>query len=109
MDICMTAHPARAAVAPEPILLRESVGPISVLTLNRPAARNSLSEAMIAELHAALNELRDDASVRAVVIAATGSSFSAGRDRKELPARLADPDRGRAYFAQTMNACSGMM
>ena len=51
--------PAQAAVAtsPPPILLRETVGPIAVLTLNRPAARNSLSEALIAELHAALNEI----------------------------------------------------
>src|SRR3954462_1965344 len=105
----MTAQPARATVAPEPILLRESVGPVAVLTLNRPAARNSLSEAMIAGLHAALNELRDDAGVRAVVIAASGTPFSAGHDMKELTARRCDPDRGRAYFAQTMNACSAMM
>ncbi|MEA2896078.1 MAG: hypothetical protein QOJ84_1693 [Bradyrhizobium sp.] len=105
----MTAQPARAAAPPEPVLLRESVGPINVLTLNRPAARNSLSEAMIAELHGALNELRDDAGVRAVVIAASGSAFSAGHDMKELTARRADADRGRAYFAQTMNACSAMM
>jgi enoyl-CoA hydratase/carnithine racemase len=105
----MTAQPARAAVAPEPILLREMAGPIAVLTLNRPAARNSLSEAMIAELHAALDEFRDDAKVRAVVIAANGTAFCAGHDMKELTARRADPDRGRAYFAQTMNACSAMM
>jgi enoyl-CoA hydratase/carnithine racemase len=105
----MTAQPARAAVAPEPILLRECVGAVTVLTLNRPEARNSLSEAMIAGLHAALNELRDDAKVRAVVIAANGTAFSAGHDMKELTARRADPDRGRAYFAQVMNACSAMM
>ena len=105
----MTAQPARAVVAPEPILLRENVGPIAVLTLNRPAARNSLSEAMIAELHAALNEVRDDAGVRAVVIAASGTAFSAGHDMKELTARRADADRGRAYFAQMMAACSAMM
>ena len=96
----MTAQPARTVVAPDPILLRESVGGIAVLTLNRPAARNSLSEAMIAELHAALDEFRDDADVRAVVIAASGTAFSAGHDMKEFTARRADPDRGRAYFAQ---------
>jgi enoyl-CoA hydratase/carnithine racemase len=105
----MTALPARTVIAPEPILLRENVGSIAVLTLNRPAARNSLSETMIAGLHAALNELRDDASVRAVVIAANGSAYSAGHDMKELTARRADADRGRAYFAQMMAACSAMM
>jgi enoyl-CoA hydratase/carnithine racemase len=105
----MTAQPARAVAAPEPILLRELVGSISVLTLNRPAARNSLSEGMIAELHAALNDIHDDVAVRAVVIAANGTAYSAGHDMKELTARRADPDRGRAYFAQMMNACSAMM
>src|SRR3954470_10878220 len=105
----MTAQPARAVAAPEPILLRENAGPIAVLTLNRPAARNSLSEAMIAELHAALSELRDDARVRAVVIAANGTAFSAGHDMKELTARRTDPDRGRAYFAHMMSICSAMM
>jgi enoyl-CoA hydratase/carnithine racemase len=105
----MTAQPARAVVAPEPILLREMVGSIAVLTLNRPAARNSLSEGMIAELHAALKEFRDDKNVRAVVIAANGTAYSAGHDMKELTARRADADRGRAYFAQMMSACSAMM
>ena len=50
----MTAQPARAAAPQPPILLRETLGGIAVLTLNRPGARNSLSEGLIAELHAAL-------------------------------------------------------
>src|SRR3954471_2729513 len=98
-----------ANATPTSIVLREMVGSIAVLTLNRPAARNSLSEAMIAELHAALEGFRDDAGVRAVVIAANGTAFSAGHDMKELTARRADADRGRAYFAQMMAACSAMM
>src|SRR3954451_14397010 len=53
-DIYMNAQTARASAPPGPILLREMGGSVAVLTLNRPAARNSLSEAMIAELHAAL-------------------------------------------------------
>jgi len=105
----MTSQTARAATPPSPVLLRETVGSIAVLTLNRPAARNSLSEGLIAELHAALRELHDDAKVRAVVIAASGSAFSAGHDMKELTARRADADRGRGYFAQIMSACSTMM
>jgi enoyl-CoA hydratase/carnithine racemase len=100
---------ARAAQPDQPVLLRENIGSIAVLTLNRPAARNSLSEGLIAELHAALNEIRDDKSVRGVVIAANGPAFSAGHDMKEMTARRSDPDRGRAYFAQLMNACSAMM
>jgi enoyl-CoA hydratase/carnithine racemase len=94
---------------PDPVLLRENVGGIAVLTLNRPASRNSLSEGMIAELHGALNEIHGDRRVRAVVIAASGTAFSAGHDMKELTARRTDADRGRAYFAKMMNACSAMM
>ena len=105
----MSTQAARASSPKPPILLREMVGPIAVLTLNRPAARNSLSEAMIAGLHAELDEIRDNKSIRGVVIAANGPAFSAGHDMKELTARRSDPDRGRAYFAKLMNACSAMM
>jgi enoyl-CoA hydratase/carnithine racemase len=105
----MTGQAARATTPQSPILLRETVGSIAVLTLNRSGARNSLSEGLIAELHAALDDIGGDAKVRAVVIAANGPAFSAGHDMKELTARRSDGDRGRAYFAQIMNACSAMM
>jgi enoyl-CoA hydratase/carnithine racemase len=105
----MKSQTARAVTPQSPILLRETVGSIAVLTLNRPEARNSLSEGLIADLHAALREIHDDAKVRAVVIAANGPAFSAGHDMKELTARRTDADRGRGYFAEMMNACSAMM
>jgi enoyl-CoA hydratase/carnithine racemase len=105
----MTGQVARSNTPQSPILLRETVGSIAVLTLNRPGARNSLSEGLIAELHAALDDIGGDAKMRAVVIAANGPAFSAGHDMKELTARRSDADRGRAYFAQIMNACSAMM
>ncbi|MCC8950253.1 enoyl-CoA hydratase [Bradyrhizobium sp. Arg62] len=106
----MSAQAARAeAPQHQPILLRETVGSIALLTLNRPGARNSLSEGLIAELHAALNDVGGDKRIRAVVLAANGPAFCAGHDLKELTARRSDADRGRAYFAQIMNACSAMM
>jgi enoyl-CoA hydratase/carnithine racemase len=105
----MTAKTARAQAPHDQVLLRETLGSICVLTLNRPEARNSLSESLIAELHSALKQIGDDADVRAVVIAANGPAFSAGHDMKELTARRTDADRGRGYFAGIMNACSAMM
>ncbi|MEY9494764.1 enoyl-CoA hydratase [Bradyrhizobium sp. 13971] len=106
----MSAQAARAeAPQHQPILLRETIGSIALLTLNRPGARNSLSEGLIAELHAALDEISGDKRIRAVVLAANGPAFCAGHDLKELTARRSDADRGRAYFAQIMNACSAMM
>jgi enoyl-CoA hydratase/carnithine racemase len=105
----MSAQTARAATPHQPVLLRETHGSIAVLTLNRPEARNSLSEGLIAEITAVLEEIHGDAGVRALVIAANGPAFSAGHDMKELTARRSDADRGRAYFAQIMTACSTMM
>ena len=105
----MKNQTARAAKPQEPVLLRENVGSIALLTLNRPDARNSLSEGLIAELTAALGEIHDDKAVRAVVIAAKGVAFSAGHDMKELTARRSDADRGRAFFAEIMTSSSKMM
>ena len=101
-------HKANAAALTEP-LLREADGPLAILTLNRPSARNALSEEMLASLHAAIDAISQDNSVRAVVIAANGPSFSAGHDVKEMTARRSDADGGRAYFHQIMTMCSNMM
>jgi len=108
----MSAQPATAAAAaasPSLILLREDHAGIAVLTLNRPQARNSLSEAMLEALGDALTAIAHERAVRAVVLAANGPAFSAGHDLKELNARRSDADRGRAYFKHIMALCSGVM
>jgi enoyl-CoA hydratase/carnithine racemase len=109
----MTPHsPVRArapAAASEPALLREDIGNIAVLTLNRPQARNSLSEAMLAALSRELETLTADKRIRAVVLAARGPAFSAGHDLKELTAHRADADGGRSYTRHIMERCSAVM
>lgn len=92
-----------------PILQRNVAGHVAVLTLNRAQQRNSLSEALIAALQSELDALSGDANVRAIVLAANGPAFSSGHDLKELSARRADPDQGKAYFADLMHACARMM
>jgi enoyl-CoA hydratase/carnithine racemase len=92
-----------------PALLREDRGQVAVLTLNRPETCNCLSEEMIAALYAAIVEIGSSDAVRAIVITGAGSAFSSGHDLKEMTAHRSDPDRGRAYFAKIMNACSQMM
>jgi enoyl-CoA hydratase/carnithine racemase len=101
---------ARAHAAPAaPVLLREDVSEIAVLTLNRPEARNSLSEGLIAALSHALAAIADDRSARVVVLAANGPAFCAGHDLKELTAHRSAADRGREHFRQVMDSCSAMM
>jgi enoyl-CoA hydratase/carnithine racemase len=95
--------------SPLPVLKRADADGIAVLTLNRPESRNPLSEALIAALSAELAAIAKDRTVRAVIIAAEGPAFSAGHDMKEMTARRADADRGRAYFADLMQRCSRMM
>ena len=97
------------AAANEPVVVREDVGNIAVLTLNRPQARNSLSEAMLAALSQELESLAADKRIRAVVLAAQGSAFSAGHDLKELTAHRADADGGRGYTRHIMERCSAVM
>jgi enoyl-CoA hydratase/carnithine racemase len=105
----MSAQAARASIEDTPLLLREMKGPIAVITFNRPAQRNTLSEQVIAALHATLDEIAGDKTIRALVIASQGPVFSSGHDLKQLTAHRGDADGGRAYFARTMNACSAMM
>jgi enoyl-CoA hydratase/carnithine racemase len=107
----MNARTATAAAAPPSslILLREDQDDIAILTLNRPQARNSLSEATLEALGDALTAIAHERSVRAVVLAANGPAFCAGHDLKELNAHRSDDDRGRAFFKHIMGLCSTVM
>lgn len=92
------------------ILLRDlDADGILRLTLNDPARRNALSEAMLTALGKALADAGADKRVRVVVLAANGPAFCAGHDLKELTAGRAGDDRGRAYFTRVMAQCSGVM
>ena len=92
-----------------PIVLREDHGAIAMLVLNRPEARNSLSQEMIDTLTSEIALVRDDKKVRALVIAANGPGFCAGHDMKQMTARRADSDKGRAFFQHMFKSCAAMM
>ena len=64
MSSAKAAVPAVAASASEPVLLREDISGIAILTLDRPAARNSLSEAMLEALGEALTVIAGDRAAR---------------------------------------------
>jgi enoyl-CoA hydratase/carnithine racemase len=104
--------PATAAAVnaplPAPVSRSDDAGVVT-LTLSRPAQRNSLSEAMMAALTAALGEVAADSSARAVVLVAEGPVYSAGHDLKEIQSHRSDPDRGRAYFEDVLKRCATLM
>lgn len=92
----------------EGILLSAQEEGVLRLTLNNPPA-NALSIALMEALMAALDQAEAERSVRVVVIAAAGKLFSAGHDLKEMNARRADEDGGRAFFEKTMRLCADLM
>jgi len=105
----MTARSTSPDSATSPILLRGDIDGIALLSLNRPRARNTLSEAMLDALHDEFTSIAKDDDVRAVIISHNGPAFCAGHDMKEMTAHRNDPDRGRGYFKALMERCSALM
>lgn len=97
------------ATTNEDILLRDERGRVAILTMNRPKARNSLSDALLAALHEAVDAIARDPDIGAVVLTGNGPAFCSGHDLKEMTGRRGDADRGQAAFEASMNQCAAMM
>lgn len=70
-------------VSTEPVLLSRE-GAVATITLNRPDRMNAVDRATLKALRAIVEELWDDASIRAVILTGAGEkSFCAGADLKE--------------------------
>lgn len=96
--------------ADAPLLLREDgEDGVTVLTLNRPVARNALSLQMLEALENALAGIGENRRVRCVVLAAAGPVFCAGHDLREMTAHRADADGGRGFFDRSMETCARVM
>lgn len=93
----------------EPILIREQLGKVARLTLNRSAALNALSDGMLAALSDALAAIAGDKATKVVVLRGAGRAFCAGHDLKEMQAARANADHGSAYFADLFARCSAVM
>lgn len=76
----------------EPLIklsIREST---ATLVLNRPDKCNALSREMLSQISQAFDDLHQEKRVRAVILTASGTVFSAGQDLKEMLADGAGPD-----------------
>jgi enoyl-CoA hydratase len=73
----------------EPNVLVERDGSVATVRLNRPKQLNALSGELMGALVAALQELDEDADIRAIVVAGDGRAFAAGADVAELAAGTA--------------------
>jgi enoyl-CoA hydratase/carnithine racemase len=88
----------------EPLVLRSDDGGVTTLTLNRPKQFNALSMEMLDALQAALDAIKDDPSVRVVVIGANGKAFCPGHDLKEMLA-----NRTRGFIGGLFDRCCEVM
>ena len=61
----------------------EKLGRIARLTLARPERANAINQTMLGEIGRALDEIEQDAGVRAVIVTGAGAAFSSGFDLKE--------------------------
>lgn len=73
-----------------PEVLVEKTGRTTVVTINRPEARNALTKSVLERLSSALDEAAQDANVRCVVLTGAGGHFCAGADLRRTIAE--DPD-----------------
>jgi enoyl-CoA hydratase/carnithine racemase len=73
-------------------------GAVLELTLNRPAKKNALTNAMYRALNVALHEAERDQGIGAVLIAGSGGVFSAGNDIGDFVASVSGGDMAGADF-----------
>ena len=68
----------------EPILLREDRDGVCTLTMNRPQQLNLLTAEMLTALQDAFDSIKNDKTVRVIVLAGAGKGFCAGHDLREI-------------------------
>jgi enoyl-CoA hydratase/carnithine racemase len=81
----------------------ETRGRVAVLSINRPARRNALGDALVARMRQVFHELDADDEVGAVVLTGQAPGFCAGSDLKELGAMSLD--EMCAHEARTASFC----
>ncbi|MFZ4538678.1 enoyl-CoA hydratase [Propionivibrio sp.] len=86
-------------------VLRNDANGVAFLSLNRPQARNALSQAMIDALQVEFDAIATDAAVHVVVLSGEGPAFCAGHDLKEMRAAGYTETYAEALF----DACALLM
>jgi len=75
-----------------PILYAVNTG-VATITLNRPEAKNSLSDELVGSLSTMLDRAVADDEVRVIVVTNTGNTFCAGADLKSTTPGLSDTEK----------------
>lgn len=86
---------------------------VATIALDRPDSLNSFNTVLHDELRGALNEVRDDAAVRAVLLTGNGRGFCAGQDLgdRAVDPSAAMPDLGESvqrYYNPLIRTLTGL-
>jgi 2-(1,2-epoxy-1,2-dihydrophenyl)acetyl-CoA isomerase len=92
----------------QPLLVTRPRPEVAWLALNRPEARNALTEALMDELLAALEAVAADSAVRCVVLTGTPPAFCGGADVKERGQRWVDPPPASTFGPQLAGLITGL-
>ncbi|KOS57352.1 crotonase/enoyl-CoA hydratase family protein [Rhodococcus rhodochrous] len=79
-----TASEVSGISADAPHCLVEQRGPVLIVTMNRPEARNALSGEMMAIMAEAWDRVDNDPEIRVAVLTGAGGAFCAGADLKAM-------------------------
>src|SRR5262245_19003115 len=71
---------------------------VATLTLARPSARNALTLEMVEGLHAELDRIESDPTIRMVVLRGEGDHFCSGADVKALLSEVESGGQGLEQF-----------
>ena len=77
---------------------------VATITLNRPDAMNAISPALLSDFTHALDDVRDDQAIKALVIRGEGRAFCAGADLVYFETAFPQPDLLPPYL-QRFNDC----
>lgn len=97
----------RESLPPELVL--EERGPVRILTLNDPGARNAINDAMHIGLCHFWENIADDPAVGAIVLTGAGGGFSAGGSMHNIKAMHADPVERRRSIRDAERLFRSMM
>jgi enoyl-CoA hydratase/carnithine racemase len=91
------------------ILERRDTNAIAHLRMNAPERLNALSDEMLAALQEQIDALKNDSTIKAVVLSGEGKAFCAGHDIRQMNAGRAAEDGGKAYFEGLFARCTSVM
>lgn len=77
---------------------------VVTVTIDKPARKNAMSQAMWQAMTSLFEKLAGDPSVRAVILAGAGSDFCAGADITEFDAVRGSAEKAREYEAENSAA-----